>query len=50
MGEDKIVHEWEALTKKLVSDGYDAQIMQEYITMLPKPRMQKPREIPRLEE
>jgi hypothetical protein len=35
------VHEWQKwmeLTKKMVSDGWDTQVMEEYITMLPKPR------------
>ena len=45
---DNVIHDWEVLTKELVNSGYDAQVMQEYISMLHKPRMMKPREIPKL--
>ena len=46
----EVVHEWQALTKKLVSEGYDAGAMLDYVSMLPKPRMMKPRGHGKLEE
>jgi len=48
MTDEIIIHEWMTITKKLISEGYDVESMQEYLATLPRPKMVGPKGKPKL--